>query len=135
MYSFSTLHHIILIASCVFLIHHHKYIHTTSFILYFIVSTLFNILFYILCYAAKCYVIFYSYSVFSCVYRLFSLSRFPRFSAFWGSSRFGCSNRFFFVFPATNVSEPRFYLYVQSREFLFCTYYLFEGNTLGYNRI
>ena len=39
--------------------------------------------------------------------------------AFWGSSCFGCSNRFFLVFLATTVSGPRFYLYAQSREFLF----------------
>ena len=41
------------------------------------------------------------------------------FSAFWGSSRSGRSNRFFVVFFARNVSEPHFYLYAPSPEFLF----------------
>ena len=51
--------------------------------------------------------------------RPFFLSRFSLFSAFWGFSRFGHSKQFFFVFPATNMSEPRSYLCVQSPEFLF----------------
>ena len=51
--------------------------------------------------------------------RPFFLSRFSRFLVFWGSSRFRRSNRFFVVFFATNVSEPHFHFYTQSRKFPF----------------
>ena len=43
-------------------------------------------------------------------HRPFFLSRFSRFSAFWGSSGFGRLNRFFLVFLARNMLEPRFFI-------------------------
>ena len=45
--------------------------------------------------------------------------QFPNFWPFWAQVVFGRLNQFFFVILATNVSEFHFYLYTQSREFLF----------------
>ena len=59
-------------------------------------------------------------------HRPFFLSRISQFSAFWGSSRFGRSKRFFFVFPATNVSEPCFICMYRAASFYSCTYYLIK---------
>ena len=66
----------------------------------------------------------------------FFLSQFSQFSGFWGSSRFGQSDRFFFVLLVTDVPETCFYFCTHRVvSFCWCTYDLIEGNTLGYYRI
>ena len=58
------------------------------------------------------------------------LSHFFGFSAFWGSSGFGLLNRFFLVFLATNMSEPRFYYTHGATGLYLCTHYLIKGIAL-----
>ena len=67
--------------------------------------------------------------------RPYFLSRFSRFLAFWGSSHFGHSNRFFVVFLLEICQNPIFICKRRAMSFYLCTYYLIEENTLGYYRM